>query len=81
MAFYKNVDGGDFNGDLVTFPKVFQKTDTRLQSLANGTWVQRQRDLTTRKVLINWGGQGTYFNPQFCQWGIRWWSRQGIRPK
>ena len=24
-GFYKNVDGGDFNGEQLTFPKVFQK--------------------------------------------------------
>ena len=24
-GFYKNVDGGDFNGDQLTFPKVFKK--------------------------------------------------------
>jgi len=24
-GFYKNVDGGDFNGEQLTFPKIFQK--------------------------------------------------------
>ena len=35
-GFYKNVDGGDFNGDQLTFPKVFKKMAMKLQSLVNG---------------------------------------------
>ena len=30
-GFYKNVDGGDFNGEQLTFPKVFKKMVMKLQ--------------------------------------------------
>ena len=30
-GFYKNVDGGDFNGEQLTFPKVFRKMATKPQ--------------------------------------------------
>ena len=36
-GFYKNVDGGDFNGEQLTFPKVSKKMATKLQLSENGT--------------------------------------------
>ena len=65
-GFYKNVDGGDFNGDQLTFPKVFQENG--YQTAVIGKWHlgTTPTGFDYSKVLINWGGQGTYFNPQFC---------------
>jgi arylsulfatase A-like enzyme len=65
-GFYKNVDGGDFNGDQLTFPKVFQQNG--YQTAVIGKWHlgTTPTGFDYSKVLINWGGQGTYFNPQFC---------------
>ena len=70
-GFYKNVDGGDFNGEQLTFPKVFQENG--YQTAVIGKWHQElhQQVLTIQKFWINWGGQGTYFNPQFCVNGKR----------
>ena len=65
-GFYKNVDGGDFNGEQLTFPKVFQKNG--YQTAVIGKWHlgTKPTGFDYSKVLINQGGQGTYFNPQFC---------------
>ena len=65
-GFYKNVDGGDFNGEQLTFPKVFRKSG--YQTAVIGKWHlgTTPTGFDYSKVLINWGGQGTYFNPQFC---------------
>ena len=69
-GFYKNVDGGDFNGEQLTFPKVFQKNG--YQTAVIGKWHlgTTPTGFDYSKVLINWGGQGTYYNPQFCINGI-----------
>ena len=69
-GFYKNVDGGDFNGDQLTFPKVFQKNG--YQTAVIGKWHlgTTPTGFDYSKVLINWGGQGTYYNPQFCINGV-----------
>ena len=65
-GFYKNVDGGDFNGEQLTFPKVFQKNG--YQTAVIGKWHlgTTPTGFDYSKVLINWGGQGTYYKPQFC---------------
>ena len=65
-GFYKNVDGGDFNGEQLTFPKVFQENG--YQTAVIGKWHlgTTPTGFDYSKVLINWGGQGTYYNPQFC---------------
>ena len=65
-GFYKNVDGGDFNGEQLTFPKIFQKNG--YQTAVIGKWHlgTTPTGFDYSKVLINQGGQGTYFNPQFC---------------
>ena len=65
-GFYKNVDGGDFDGEQLTFPKVFQAGG--YQTAVIGKWHlgTEPTGFDYSKVLINWGGQGTYFNPQFC---------------
>ena len=65
-GFYKNVDGGDFRGDQLTFPKLFQ--DNGYQTAVVGKWHlgTTPTGFDYSKVLINWGGQGTYYFPQFC---------------
>ena len=65
-GFYKNVDGGDFNGDQLTFPKIFHENG--YQTAVIGKWHlgTTPTGFDYSKVLINWGGQGTYFYPQFC---------------
>ena len=69
-GFYKNVDGGDFDGDQLTFPKVFQENG--YQTAVIGKWHlgTTPTGFDYSKVLINWGGQGTYYKPQFCINGI-----------
>ena len=69
-GFYKNVDGGDFNGDLVTFPKVFQQNGYETAVIGKWHLGTTPTGFDYSKVLINWGGQGTYFNPQFCINGV-----------
>ena len=69
-GFYKNVDGGDFNGDLVTFPKVFQQNGYETAVIGKWHLGTTPTGFDYSKVLINWGGQGTYFNPQFCVNGV-----------
>ena len=65
-GFYKNVDGGDFDGTQQTFPKIFQANG--YQTAVIGKWHlgTTPTGFDYSKVLINWGGQGTYFHPQFC---------------
>ena len=65
-GFYKNVDGGDFNGEQLTFPKVFKKMVMKLETIGKWHLGTTPTGFDHSKVLINWGGQGTYFNPQFC---------------
>ena len=69
-GFYKNVDGGDFNGDLLTFPKVFQQNGYETAVIGKWHLGTTPTGFDYSKVLINWGGQGTYFNPQFCVNGV-----------
>jgi len=65
-GFYKNVDGGDFNGEQLTFPKVFQKNGYETAVIGKWHLGTTPTGFDYSKVLINWGGQGTYYNPQFC---------------
>ena len=69
-GFYKNVDGGDFNGELLTFPKVFQQNGYETAVIGKWHLGTTPTGFDYSKVLINWGGQGTYFNPQFCVNGV-----------
>ena len=65
-GFYKNVDGGDFNGEQLTFPKVFQKNGYETAVIGKWHLGTTPTGFDYSKVLINWGGQGTYYKPQFC---------------
>ena len=69
-GFYKNVDGGDFNGDLLTFPKVFQQSGYETAVIGKWHLGTTPTGFDYSKVLINWGGQGTYFHPEFCINGV-----------
>tara|TARA_B100001093_G_scaffold76751_1_gene67665 strand:+ start:14401 stop:16020 length:1620 start_codon:yes stop_codon:yes gene_type:complete len=69
-GFYKNVDGGDFNGEQLTFPKIFQKNGYETAVIGKWHLGTTPTGFDYSKVLINWGGQGTYYKPQFCINGI-----------
>ena len=66
-GFFKNEKGGDFDGSQMTFPKLFQKAG--YQTAVIGKWHlgTNPTGFDYSKVMINWGGQGTYFNPVFLE--------------
>ena len=68
-GFFKNEKGGDFDGSQMTFPKLFQKSG--YQTAVIGKWHlgTNPTGFDYSKVMINWGGQGTYFNPVFLENG------------
>ena len=68
-GFFKNEKGGDFDGRQMTFPKLFQKAG--YQTAVIGKWHlgTNPTGFDYSKVMINWGGQGTYFNPVFLENG------------
>ena len=65
-GFYKNVDGGDFDGSQLTFPKIFQQNGYETAVIGKWHLGTTPTGFDYSKVLVNWGGQGTYFHPQFC---------------
>ena len=65
-GFYKNEGGGDFNGNQQTFPKILQQNGYETAVIGKWHLGTTPTGFDYSKVLINWGGQGTYFNPQFC---------------
>jgi len=68
-GFFKNEKGGDFDGSQQTFPKLLQKGG--YETAVIGKWhlgtVPTGFDYS--KVMINWGGQGTYFNTVYLENG------------
>lgn len=68
-GFFKNEKGGDFDGSQQTFPKLFQKGG--YQTAVIGKWHlgTAPTGFDYSKVMINHGGQGTYFDPVFLENG------------
>ena len=52
-GFYKNVDGGDFNGEQLTFPKVFQKNGYETAVIGKWHLGTTPTGFDYSKVLIN----------------------------
>ena len=68
-GFYKNEGGGDFDGTQQTFPKILQKNG--YQTAVIGKWHlgTTPTGFDYSKVMINHGGQGTYYNTVFLENG------------
>ncbi len=68
-GFYKNESGGDFDGSQQTFPKLFQQSG--YQTAVIGKWHlgTAPTGFDYSKVMVNHGGQGTYFDPVFVENG------------
>tara|TARA_B100001996_G_scaffold374493_1_gene353200 strand:- start:1365 stop:2939 length:1575 start_codon:yes stop_codon:yes gene_type:complete len=68
-GFFKNEGGGDFDGTQQTFPKLFQKSG--YQTAVIGKWHlgTAPTGFDYSKVMVNQGGQGTYFNTVFVENG------------
>ncbi|MFI3306355.1 MAG: sulfatase [Rikenellaceae bacterium] len=64
-GFYKNEDGGDFNPDQQTFPKLLQAAG--YENAVIGKWHlgSSPTGFDYFKVLFNKEGQGSYFDPVF----------------
>lgn len=68
-GFFKNEKGGDFDGSQMTFPKVFQQAGYETAVIGKWHLGTNPTGFDYSKVMINWGGQGTYFNPVFLENG------------
>ena len=68
-GFFKNEKGGDFDGSQMTFPKLFQKSGYETAVIGKWHLGTNPTGFDYSKVMINWGGQGTYFNPVFLENG------------
>ena len=68
-GFFKNEKGGDFDGSQMTFPKLFQGAGYETAVVGKWHLGTSPTGFDYSKVMINWGGQGTYFNPVFLENG------------
>ena len=68
-GFFKNEKGGDFDGSQMTFPKLFQSAGYETAVVGQWHLGTNPTGFDYSKVMINWGGQGTYFNPVFLENG------------
>ena len=68
-GFFKNEKGGDFDGSQMTFPKLFQSAGYETAVIGKWHLGTNPTGFDYSKVMINWGGQGTYFNPVFLENG------------
>ena len=69
MVFTKMKEEGDFDGSQQTFPKILQKNG--YQTAVIGKWHlgTTPTGFDYSKVMINHGGQGTYYNTVFLENG------------
>ena len=68
-GFFKNEKGGDFNSSQQTFPKLFQKYGYETAVIGKWHLGTAPTGFDYSKVMINHGGQGTYFNTVFLENG------------
>ncbi len=70
-GFFKNEKGGDFDASQQTFPKLLQKAG--YQTAVIGKWHlgTAPTGFDYSKVMVNHGGQGTYFNTVFVENGTK----------
>ena len=68
-GFFKNEKGGDFDSSQMTFPKLFQSAGYETAVVGKWHLGTNPTGFDYSKVMINWGGQGTYFNPVFLENG------------
>ena len=68
-GFFKNEKGGDFDASQQTFPKLLQKAG--YQTAVIGKWHlgTAPTGFDYSKVMVNHGGQGTYFDTVFVENG------------
>ncbi|WP_281612960.1 sulfatase [Flammeovirga sp. SubArs3] len=68
-GFFKNEKGGDFDGSQQTFPKLLQNAG--YQTAVVGKWHlgSAPTGFDYSKVMLNHGGQGTYFNTVYLENG------------
>ena len=70
-GFFKNEKGGDFDSSQQTFPKLLQKAG--YQTAVIGKWHlgTSPTGFDYSKVMVNHGGQGTYYNTVFVENGTK----------
>ena len=61
-GFYKNVDGGDFDGSQLTFPKIFQQNGYETAVIGKWHLGTTPTGFDYSKVLVNWGRTGNIFS-------------------
>lgn len=68
-GFFKNERGGDFDGSQQTFPKLLQKAGYETAIVGKWHLGTIPTGFDYSKVMINQGGQGSYFNTLFLENG------------
>ena len=68
-GFFKNEKGGDFDSSQQTFPKIFQRQGYNTAVIGKWHLGTSPTGFDYSKVMVNHGGQGTYFNTVFVENG------------
>jgi len=68
-GLFKNEQGGDFDGSQQTFPKLFQQGGYETAVIGKWHLGTTPTGFDYSKVMINWGGQGTYYNTVYLENG------------